>query len=486
VNHTVAAYFKPSNRTGGVFIPEAIPDRAQIPSPPDLQALLKDYKGNQALASIETFDASPANIDAKTKTLTLAGGAKYALLKKATRGESVNISITLRIGSETTLQNKATAADFTANILMRGTKNKTYQQINDAFDKMKADVTIYGSGQSVIITIQTLKENLSATLKLVNEILHQPSFPADEFEKLKQEQLGAVEQQKSDPQAIASNIFQRNTKPYPKGHFRYTMTFDEKVAAIKALTLDDVKKFYSDFYQSSNATAAVVGDFDETAVTSELSSMLQNWSSPVKYEHAKAAYFDIASKTEKINTPDKQNAVLFAGCNLELKDDDADYAALVMGDYMLGGGFLNSRLAVRIRQKEGISYGVGSWISADAIDKSGSFGSYAIYNPDNNDKLVVAYKEELDKMLKDGFKPDELKDAVSGYLQEQQVNRSQDRSLANKLANNLFLNRTMKFDEGKESKIVMLKPEDVNAAMKKWINPEKISYVEAGDLERKK
>jgi zinc protease len=153
---------------------------------------------------------------------------------------------------------------------------------------------------------------------------------------------------------------------------------------------------------------------------------------------------------------------------------------------MLGGGFLNSRLATRIRQKEGISYGVGSWISADPIDKTGTFGSYAIYNPDNSEKLVNAYKEELARMLKDGFTADEFKDARSGYLQGQNVSRAQDRTLASKLASNLFLNRTLKWDENNEKKIAEMKVEQVNAAIKKWITPAKITYVQAGDFERKK
>src|SRR5262249_42601132 len=160
----------------------------------------------------------------------------------------------------------------------------------------------------------------------------------------------------------------------------------------------------------------------------------------------------VAAKAEKVNTPDKANAMLLCGYNLELRDDDADYMALVMGNYMLGGGFLNSRLATRIRQKEGISYGVGSWLSASPLDKSGSFGSYAIYNPDNSEKLVAAYKEEIDRMLKDGFTTDELKDARSGYLQGQNVTRAQDRSLASKLASNLFLGRTLKWDGDNEKK----------------------------------
>jgi zinc protease len=486
VNNVIAKYLKPSNRTVGVFIPDSKPDRAEIPSPPNVAELVKNYKGKAALGEAEAFDPSPANIDKRTSTGNITGGAKYALLNKSTRGNSVNAQITLRVGSETSLQNKMVAADLAADMLNKGTKTKTRQQIQDEFDKLKAQVGISAERQNVNINIQTVKENLVATLKLVTELLRQPSFPADEFDKLVQENLSAIEEQKSEPQAIASQLSQRILNPFPKNDFRYNMTFDEMAAAYKAAKLDEVKKFYSDFYNSTNATVGIVGAFDEAAVKTELNSMLAGWSSSQKYERAKSPYFDVAAKTEKINTPDKANAMLMCGYNIEIRDDDNDYMSLIMGNYMLGGGFLNSRLATRIRQKEGISYGVGSWIQASPLDKTGSFGSYAIYNPDNSDKLVTAYKEELDRMLKDGFTADEFKDARSGYLQGQNVARAQDRTLASKLASNLFLNRTMQWDENNEKKVSSMTVDQVNMAMKKWITPAKICYVQAGDFERKK
>jgi zinc protease len=91
-----------------------------------------------------------------------------------------------------------------------------------------------------------------------------------------------------------------------------------------------------------------------------------------------------------------------------MKDDNPDYPALALGHYMLGGGFLNSRLAARIRQKEGLSYGVGSGITVSAIDHYGRFTATAIYAPQNVDKLEAAFKEEIARMLKDGFTTEEV------------------------------------------------------------------------------
>ena len=213
----------------------------------------------RSLADAEAFDPSPSNIDGRTKTGTVPGGAKYAMLNKTTRGNSVNMQITLRIGTEATLQNKTATADLTADMLDKGTKTKTRQQIQDEFDKLKASVSFSGSGQGVNISIQTTKENLGATLKLVTEVLRQPAFPADEFDKLIQENLSSIEQSRSEPQAIASIMQQRILNPYPKNDFRYAMNFDEMTEAYKNAKLEDVKKFYTDFYQSGNATVGIVG-----------------------------------------------------------------------------------------------------------------------------------------------------------------------------------------------------------------------------------
>ena len=482
VNRVAKAYFKPSNRTVGLFIPDAKPDRVTIPANPDLATVVKDYKGKQALANAETFDASPANIESRTKKGKLDGGAQYAFLSKSTRGSNVVVAITLRVGSEKSLENKSAIADLTGDMLNKGTTGKSRQEISDAFDKLKAQVSINSSGQTVSIRITTTKENLNGTLKLVTEVLRQPSFPSTEFDKLKDENLSAIEQQRSEPRSLAGNALSRNMNPYPKTDFRCVLTFDEQAEAYKKTQLDEVKSFYKNFYNSTHATAAIVGDFDETSALAELKNMLANWDSPEKYERAKAVLFNAPIKTERILTPDKKNAMFVAGEELKLKDTDPDYPALTIGNFMLGGGFLNSRLAVRIRQKDGLSYGVGSGLQASSLDEVGTFNSFAIYNPDNVDKLVAAYKEEIDKMLKDGFTEAELTDAKSGFLQRQQVTRSQDAQLVGKLSTNLYLDRTLKFDEELEKKVSDIKVSEVNDAMKKHIHPLKISYALAGDF----
>lgn len=482
VNRVAAAYLKPSNRTTGLFIPEKTSDRAEIPATPDVQAMLKDFKGRPAKAAAEQFDSSPANIEKRTKRGDIPGGAKYAILSKTTRGNVVKAKITLRIGSQKSLENRGDYADLTASMLMKGTKNLSMEQLNDSLAKLKAQVEVGGSGQQVVVQIETTRDNLKSTLAMVKEILHNPAFAQSEFDKLKEENATAIDQQKSDPQALAFQKLAQLTENYQPSDFRYTKSFEQMSEDLKKMNLDGVKKFYADFYNSANATCAVIGDCDEAVAIQGLTDILANWSSPEKYTRAADPVNKLSAKMEKILTPDKKNAVFGAQQNLTMQDNDPDYIVLIMGNYILGGGFLNSRLATRIRQKEGISYGVGSYVRASSYEQNGTFGSYAIYNPENSDKLIKAYNEELDRALKEGFTEAELKDAKSGFLQGRQKNRSGDDYLLNKLNDYLAIGRTMLFDDAQEKQVEQMTAAQVNAVFQKWIKPAEIVMVQAGDF----
>ncbi|MFM7855963.1 MAG: M16 family metallopeptidase, partial [Flammeovirgaceae bacterium] len=225
-----------------------------------------------------------------------------------------------------------------------------------------------------------------------------------------------------------------------------------------------------------------VGDFDETAVKSLVTELFASWKSRTPYQRLVTQYNPVPAINESIETPDKANAFFLAGLNMEIRDDNPDYPALVLGNYMLGGGFLNSRLATRIRQKEGLSYGVGSQFFAGSLDNVGTFSAYAIYAPENVTKLEVAFKEEIQKVITEGFTAEEVAAAKSGWTQGQSVTRAQDNSLANTLNNYQFINRTMKWVENYEKLVNALTVEQVNAAIKKYLKPELLSIVKAGDF----
>ena len=483
VNRVAKAYFKPSNRTVGLFIPEAKPDRAEIPSTPEVSALVSGYVGKAVMSEGEVFDASVNNIDARTKT-GKSGNMKYVLLSKKTRGNTVNAVITLRYGDVNSLQNLNTPATMVGSMLPKGTTTMTEQQIKDKFDQLKASVFFSSSADKTTINIETVRDNFPQTLKLVGDILHNAGFPEKEFEEMRQQMLSQKEQALSDPQAIAVNAMQRLTKPYPSTDVRYTPTLQESIANIKKVKLEEVKSFYKSFYGASDATASIIGDFDETEVKKFLDENFANWKSPKPYKRLENTFFDIAGKRTDFKTPDKPNAMFVAALNLPINENDQEFINLSIGDYIFGEGGLSSRLATRIRQKEGISYGVGSFFYADPIDKSGGMGAYAIYAPENAKRLEAAFKEDLEKFYKDGITAEELALAKKSIAETHQLDRSDDKQLVNKLNSNLFLNQTMQHDAEFENKLAKATLSDVNAAIKKYFVPSKISYFYAGDFDK--
>ena len=317
-------------------------------------------------------------------------------------------------------------------------------------------------------------------------MLKDATMPEKEFKEIIQQELASTEQQLSDPQNLAANAMQRYMAPYPKSDVRYTATPQEEIAELKVAKIEDARKFYKDFYGGSDATISIVGDFDEDAAKKLLTEGVGSWKSPKGFKRLEAQNFNLAAKNEVIKTPDKANAMFFATLNVPMRDDDAEYPALEMANTVLGGGALSSRLANRIRQKEGISYGVGSQFQVDALDKKGSLVAYAIYAPENVERLEKAFKEEVEKIIKEGISAEELAEAKKYIAQNRLVGRSNDRQMSSKLNTYQFLNRDMKWEAAYEDKLAKITLEDVNKAIKKHIDMSKISIFKAGDFDKVK
>jgi zinc protease len=484
VQRVAATYLKSSNRTIGEFIPDTKPDRAEIPAKTDVAAAVKDYKGDPAMAAGEAFDPSPKNIESRTERYTLPSGMKVALLAKKTRGASVQAVIRLHFGDLDSLRDKDTVASLAGATLIRGTAKKNRQQIQDEIDRLKAQLNIGGDATGANVTIETDRENLPAVLRLAGEILKEAVLPETEFEQIRRQQLTGLDFGKSEPQELAFSKIQRTLYPFPKGDVRATPSIEEQIEEVKAAKLNDATAFYKNFYGASHGEMAVVGDFDPAEVKKAAAELFGNWKSAAKYERIKTGFQKIPAVNETIETPDKANAVFIAGLRLNLSDRDPDYPALVFGNYMLGGGFLNSRLATRIRVKDGLSYGVNSNLSAKSDEKDGRFQAFAIANPQNVAKVEAAFKEELDKALKDGFAQKEMDADRDGWIQSRTVQRAEDRSLVNLLAVRDYDSRTLYWDEDLEKQVMALKPDSIVASMRRNLDPAQISIVKAGDFKK--
>jgi len=482
VNRTALQYLKTSNRTVGLFIPGE-PDRAAIPPTPNVGALLEGYKGDAARSAGEVFDPSPANIDQRTTRVELPGGVKLVMLPKATRGSAVNAGIRLYFGDDKSMAGKVRVASLTAQMLMRGTKSKTREQIQDELDKRQSQLNVFGGAGTVGAQIVSTRAELAAVLDLALDVLREPSFPDTELETLRSAALASLEASRSEPQAVVGRAFARQWNPYPANDVRYTPTIDEEVASYKGVTTKDLREFHSGFYGASNAEIAIVGDFDAEAIRDLIAKKLDGWKSPKAYVEVLTPYPDppIAPKSEVFQTPDKENAFFLAGMPVAMTDSDADYPALVLGNYILGNGPA-SRLFDRIRVKEGLSYGAGSAFNAPAKSNGARFTANAIAAPQNAEKVEASFRDEVMTVLREGYTAKEVATAKDSWVGQRQIGRSQDGQLAAVLLGQTHNGRTMTWDADLEAKVKALTPDQIRAAMQKYLDLTKMAFMRGGDF----
>ncbi len=484
VQRVAKAYLKASNRTIGEFIPGAAPDRVEIPAKSDLSAALKDYKGQAAIVAGEAFDPSPRNIESRTERYSLPAGMKVSLLAKKTRGNTVQAVIRLHFGNVQNLKGQNSPASLAGALLIRGTAKKSRQQIQDAIDQLKARLNVGGSAMGANVSIETTRDNLPAVLRLAAEILKEASLPEADFEQIRKQQITGLEAARNEPQFQVAIRIVRAMYTFPDDDVRASLPVDDRIKSLQAVKLEQVQTFYKNFYGASHAELAVAGDFDAAPLKKVIAEEFGAWKSPSAYEELKTGFARGAPVNESIETPDKQNASLAAGIRLNVSDQDADYPALVLGNFLLGGGFLNSRLATRIRVNDGLSYSISSNLNAKHSEKSGSFQVSAIAAPQNIAKVEAAFLDEVNKALKDGFTATEIEAGRSGWIQSRQVGRSSDASLVQALAARDYENRTLAWDEELEKKVMALTPAGITAAMRRNITPADINIVKAGDFKK--
>jgi len=485
VQRVALAYLKPANRTLGQFIPEAKPDRAPAPPTADVMAMVKDYKGDPGVSAGESFEPTPANLEARTQRFTLPNGMKVALLPKKTRGETVQLQIRLHQGDEASLKGMSPRGTIAASMLSLGTRKHDHQAFEDALDAMRAKLSISGSETETSARGQTVRTHLPDLLRLTSEALREPAFPATEFEKLKREQLTALEEQKTDPEAIAQRALQRWNNPYPKGDVRYVPTLDEEMAEIRNAKVDDVKRFYARFVGGASAELAIVGDFDPAATRALVTELFGSWKSPSPYTRVPNPYRAPAPTVLTAETSDKANATMFAKVALRINDKSDDLPALIVVDRMLGAS-TDSRIPDRVREKEGLSYSIQTWLSPNSFEENSQLNMYAIFAPQNRDRLNKAIGEELARALKDGFTDAELADAKRSLLQARRIARAQDPSLAGGLLSQAYLGRTWDYAQKIDAGIAAVTLEQANAALRKYVDPQALAWSYAGDFAKAK
>jgi len=491
-------YFKPSNRTVGYYIPDGSPDRTVVPASPDLAETFRNYSSKVSVVRGESFDPTIANIDSRVVRLKLSNGMKVAILSKKTANNIVGATLDLRFGDATTLAGQREAAAFAGSMLMAGTKSHSREQIQEELRKLNAQVFVSGGGgggggrggrgggpggglSSATATISAPAENFVPALRLAVEILKEPVYPQDDFDRIKTQRLKALELAPTEPTQLAAERLNRYLSPFSKGDTQYSPTQQEQIPDLQKATLEDARKFHDQFYGANYGVLAVVGPVDAAEIQKTAAALLAGWNTSRAFKPLTTPYKKVPAINEKIETPDKANAQFLAGARFQMSQNDPDYPAMVLASYMFGEP-ITSRISDRIRNREGLSYGANARITVPAEGDSAMLSGTVSLNPAVGPKVEASFVDELKKVYDSGFTAAELTAAKKAYLDSRMVGRSTDAALLALMTSHEQLDRPYKWDSDLETKIQALTVEQVNAAFRKHIDPAALSIVKAGDF----
>lgn len=476
-----------ANRTLGVYLPTDKPLRAPAPAGVDVAQQMKSFMPQAAAAAAERFEATPANIDARTQRGRLGGsaaGVQFALLPKTTRGQSVSASLTLRGGDLAALQGQAEVASLLEAMLDKGTPELSRQQVQDRLDALRTELRIDFAGNdpgALTVTLQSRRDQLPAAIELVGQLLRQPAFDPAVLDELRRQGVAAIEAQRKEPQAILQDALARHGNPYARGDIRHARTFDERLQDLRAVTPEALRALHARILGASRVELAAVGDFDVAAVKAAAERALGGWATATPYVRVPLPLVAAPPTRMVFETPDKQNAVLQAVLPVALNDADDDYPAFMLANYLLGSGG-NSRLWKRIREREGLSYDVYSYVAWSQHERHSTWIGGAIFAPANRAKVELAFKQEIERALKEGFTAKELEEGKNGLLNFRRLSRAQDGNVAAALARNLDLGRSFAYVGQVDARLAALTLDQVNAALRKYLDPARLVMGLAGDF----
>jgi zinc protease len=362
-------------------------------------------------------------------------------------------------------------------MLDRGTKSLDKFAIAEQLDNVGAEITFSVGTQSLEIHARCLKRDLALVIGLIAAELRAPALQLPEFNKAKQQFVGALEASAQNTEGRAQEAFRRGA--FPPGHPNHPHTVSEYEAAAKSATLDQLKAFHAKYYGPAHMTLVVAGDVGAPEVQAEVEKAFSGWSGGQDYVRTAAPAALTAPRETLVPLADKPSVSIILGQPTGLRYKDPDGLALHVGTAILGSGF-TGRLMGSVRDKEGLTYNISAAVTDDSL-VDGSWDISASFAPALLKKGVAATRRELDKWWKDGVTEQELaarkQGLIGGYLVGLSTTAGLAAAILTDVQRGYDVSRLDTFPEAVNS----LTREQVNRAIKN-LNPSAMVLVEAGSI----
>jgi zinc protease len=484
VQRVAGSWLLSSNRTSGVYLPESTtPARAPALPIVDAGEVLRDYRGRTFQAVVEDFPLTPDNIEARLvkARLTVSGepGLHLAVLPRQTKEARVTGILRLRWGTAESVKGSAVLATLLGPMFMQGSERMRAQLL-----ALEAQLRVTTGAGGLTANFEVPARHLPAFLQLLGDVLRKQDLPDDVFERVRAASLAANRASQSDTAALAANTLQRALSQYPPGDPREARTPQETESLLRSATAAQLRAFWQRFAGAGHGELAMIGPVDPQQVRAAVQQVFGDWRSaepsrPWMFEYP----FVIKARWEQVAVPDKANASYSARIPLSMNEESPDYPALFAAVQLLGGR-AGTALWKRVREQEGLSYGVGSSLfvpsSPRAEGNAGAINITASFAPENRDRLRAAIRDELQQRAKNGFSSLEVGFARRAIVSGRADWLAQPANLASLLANNLRWGRDMAWYAKQTQAYENLDTRAVNAALAKYLDLDRLTEVAAG------
>ncbi len=402
-------YFVTDARTVGHFIPTA---GAAPTAPPPREASARVEKAKKGARPVPLPKPSPAPRVARQVARFKLDNGVSVIVQPNHNNPTFALRGSLGAGSILEPKDKEGLAGITAAMLSRGTEKRSALEFAAALANRGASLSASGGTLATSLSARGRTQDFDLVMDLLAEMLRQPTFPADQLERLKGQILAGIEQQKDDPDSRANRAFERQV--YPVGHPLRPATLEEAAKAVAGLTREDLVNFYRQQYGPERMILVISGDVTAEKVKQALQSRLGDWPKNPNAKPIPQVDLALQQKAERLNIeiPDKSETAILFGHAGGLKRSDPDfYATQVMNMILGGGGALNSRLGDVIRDEQGLAYTVFSFFDSDLYP--GPFMISLGTNPANAEKAITSLQSELRRIREQGVTQREVDEAIA-------------------------------------------------------------------------
>ncbi|RNC86822.1 MAG: insulinase family protein [Winogradskyella sp.] len=370
---------------------------------------------------------------------------------------------------------KIGVSNIMADLMSRGTKNKTPEQLENEIESLGARINSFATDDAVYINGSCLSKHYDATLALVSEILLEPRWDEDEFKLIKQSVKSSIQRQKANPNAIAANEYAKLL--YGENHI-LAQNNQGTEASVETISIEDLKAYYQNNLTPSLATFNIVGDISEEQVINSLSTINSNWEvKDVTIPELPAIEAPTKSTVYFYDVPNAKQSQLRFGYSGPKATDDDYYAATVM-NYRLGGGGFASQLTQQLREGKGYTYGIRSRFSGDELDGRFMISSGVRSNVTYESAALV--KEILENYAKN-FDSLDL-EVTKGFTLKSGARAFETLGAKlNMLSNISDLGFDDDYAKQREEIVKALTVDDIKALGEKYIRPDKMIYLVVGD-----